>query len=63
MFLTILWCTKVSPIDRAMRSGLYIQELHQGYRGMIRLLGVYSDFMLEWRMMGVHGCMEGMFLF
>jgi hypothetical protein len=37
----------VSPTNTIVRNSLNFQELHQGYWGVIRLLGVFNDFMLE----------------
>jgi hypothetical protein len=53
----------VSPTNIAMHDSLNFQELHKGYWGVIRLLGVFIDFMLQCEMMGVHGCMGGFFCF
>jgi len=40
----------MSNIDIAMCGGFNFQELHKGYWGVIRLLRVFNDFMLKWRM-------------
>jgi hypothetical protein len=38
-----------------MHGNFNFQKLHQGYWGVIRLLGVFNNFKLKWSVMGVYG--------
>ncbi len=37
----------VSPTNTVVHNSFNFQELHQGYWGVIRLLGIFNNFMLE----------------
>ncbi len=39
----------------SMHGNFNFQKLHQGYWGVIRLLGVFNNFKLKWSVMGVYG--------
>ncbi len=45
-----------------MHISFNFQKLHQGYWGVIRLLTILKNFMLERKMMGAHGCMGVVFV-
>jgi hypothetical protein len=51
----------MSLTNIAMCGGLNFQELHQGYLGVIRLLRILSNFILDRRMMDTHGYVGGCF--
>jgi hypothetical protein len=51
------------PYDTTMCGSFNFEKLLQGYWGVIRLLGVFNNFILKLGMIGVHDCMGVSFLF
>jgi len=53
-----MWTLSTEPFCGSFN----FQKLYQGFWCVIKLLGVFCDFMLKWGMMGAHGCMGVVFV-